>query len=121
MKSTKYLLPLVLLGATVASCDDYLDVKPVGKMIPTEVSQFENLLNNTNTLDYFMMDNNRNCCYAMLGDNLCLSYNHAHYQYTPSHPNLEMLAAYVYYDKLVQPTTTPFSGHTAYIARSVFQ
>ena len=51
MKSTKYLLPLVLLGATVASCDDYLDVKPVGKMIPTEVSQFENLLNNTNTLD----------------------------------------------------------------------
>lgn len=108
MKSTKYLLPLVLLGATVASCDDYLDVKPVGKMIPTEVSQFENLLNNTNTLDYFMMDNNRNCCYAMLGDNLCLSYNHAHYQYTPSHPNLEMLAAYVYYDKLVQPTTTPF-------------
>lgn len=108
MKSIKYILPLVLIGASVSSCDDYLDVKPVGKMIPTEVSQFENILNNTNTLDFFMMDNNRNCCYAMLGDNLCLSYNHAHYQYTSSHPNLEVLSAYVFYDKLVQPTVTPF-------------
>lgn len=118
MKSIKYILPLVFLGAAVASCDDYLDVKPVGKMIPTEVSQFENLLNNNNTLDFFMMDNNRNCCYAFLGDNLSLSYNHAHYQYTPSHPNLEILSAYVFYDKLVKPTSTPFFW-TSGIYRSV--
>ena len=107
MKTLKYILVLCII-AMATSCDDYLDVKPVGKMIPTEVSQFENLLNNNNTLDFFMMDNNRNCCYAFLGDNVQLSYNHAHYQYTSSHPNLEILSAYVFYDRLVQPNSTPF-------------
>lgn len=107
MKTLKYILVLCII-AMATPCDDYLDVKPVGKMIPTEVSQFENLLNNNNTLDFFMMDNNRNCCYAFLGDNVQLSYNHAHYQYTSSHPNLEILSAYVFYDRLVQPNSTPF-------------
>ena len=45
-------------GMCLISCGDFLDVKPVGKMIPTEVSQFENLLNNELTLQYFMYDNN---------------------------------------------------------------
>ena len=117
MKAIKYILPLTL-AAMVASCDDYLDVKPVGKMIPTEVSQFENLLNSSNTIDFFMMDNNRGCCYAMLGDNRCISETQARYQYTSTHPNLEMLAAYVFYDKLVNPNTTPFFW-TSGIYRSV--
>ena len=107
MKTIKHII-LLLFIALATSCDDYLDVKPVGKMIPTEVSQFENLLNNDKTIEYFMVDNNNGCCYALLGDNLCLSYNHAHYQYIPSHPNLEILSAYVFYDKLVQPNVTPF-------------
>jgi len=108
MKRIKYILTAVLLGAVVSSCDDYLDVKPVGKMIPTEVSQYEGLLNSDNSIDYFMMDNNGGCFYAMLGDNLTLSYNHAHYQFIPSHPNLDILSAYVFYDRLLQPNVTPF-------------
>lgn len=108
MKKFKYILPALVLGTATVSCDDYLDVKPVGKMIPTEVSQFEGLLNSDNSIEYFMMDNNSGCCYAMLGDNLTMSYNHAHYQYIPSHPNLDILAAYVFYDRVLQPNTTPF-------------
>ena len=46
MKKLKYIFAATL-AATLASCDNFLDVKPVGKMIPTEVSQFENILNNS--------------------------------------------------------------------------
>lgn len=108
MRTIRYIFPIAALAVMAVSCDDYLDVKPVGKMIPTEVSQYENLLNNTLTIQYFMSDNNHDCAYAMLGDNAMLSYNHAHYQYTPSSYILDMLAGYVFYDRLVNPSTTPF-------------
>lgn len=106
----KYLKYMAIgsIALATASCNDFLDVKPVGKMIPTEVSQFENLLNNTNTIDYFMMDNNRGCCYAMLGDNLRLSESHLKYRYIPSFPNLDLLAAYIYYSPMLNPLSTPF-------------
>ena len=35
-------LPLISILA-LASCDDYLDVKPMGKLIPTQVEEFENI------------------------------------------------------------------------------
>lgn len=54
MRKLGYIL-LVMCALECSSCDDFLDVKPVGQMIPTEVTQFENLLNNTTTLDYFML------------------------------------------------------------------
>lgn len=66
MKNNKYIIGLALSLSLLSSCGDYLDVKPVGQMIPTEVSQFENILNNTTTLSYQFMDNNRGCSYAIL-------------------------------------------------------
>ena len=55
MRKLIYLTLAAFVGI-FTSCDAFLDVKPVGKMIPTEISQFENLLNNTQTVDhYFMM------------------------------------------------------------------
>ena len=47
MRKLGYIL-LVMCALECSSCDDFLDVKPVGQMIPTEVTQFENLLNKMN-------------------------------------------------------------------------
>ena len=109
MKKLKYIFAATL-AATLASCDNFLDVKPVGKMIPTEVSQFENILNNSLTVDpYFMMDNNRSCFYAAMADNLTITENLAKYQYTATFPNLENLAAYIFYSPVLAPINSPFS------------
>lgn len=96
-------------GMCLISCGDFLDVKPVGKMIPTEVSQFENLLNNELTLQYFMYDNNNGCFYAALGDNIEISENQLNYLYTATFPNLDILAAYIFYSPIMRLTSTPFT------------
>ena len=119
---TKYIILSLLTaaGAMLTSCDDYLDVKPIGKMIPTEVSQFENLLNNVNTLNYFHMDNNGGCSYAALGDNLEISENQLNYNYTATFPNLDILAAYMFYEPMYNPTSTPFTWTYGYRAIGYF-
>lgn len=105
MKNFKYII--LAVAGLLSACSDYLDVKPVGKMIPTEVAQFENLLNNTNTLNYFMKDNNNGCFYAYMGDNLKLSENQANYQYISTFPNLDRLAGYIFYEPVMSPLSTP--------------
>lgn len=43
---------LFLISIAFTSCSDFLDVKPIGKLIPTEIEEFENLLNNESTIKY---------------------------------------------------------------------
>lgn len=109
MKTLKYIALATALAGTATSCSDFLDVKPVGKMIPTQVSQFENLLNNSNTIGDFMMDNNKGCFYAMMGDNLQMSETHYNYEYTSSHVNLDLLAAHIFYTPVLNPKSTYWS------------
>lgn len=118
MRKLLYLILATFVGV-FTSCNDFLDVKPVGKMIPTEISQFENLLNNAgNTIEtYFMTDNNGGCFYAMLGDNLQISENLAKYNYTAIFPNLDILAAAIYYSPIMSPTSTPM--HWLYTYRAI--
>lgn len=40
----KYILPILSLLLFFASCDNFLDVKPVGKVIPTTVPEFRSLI-----------------------------------------------------------------------------
>lgn len=63
MKKILYILiGLVLLS----SCDDYLDVKPVGKLIPTKIEDYDRLLNNSSTYKaYDYVDD-----LELLGDNV---------------------------------------------------
>ena len=49
------LLTISLMVGLFMGCHDFLDVKPVGKLIPTEVEEFENILNNTYTVDWYYM------------------------------------------------------------------
>lgn len=108
MRTFRYSILLMLL-VCISSCGHYLDVKPIGKMIPTEVSQFENLLNNSITIKYFFIDNNSSCFYSFMGDNLQMSENQANYQYTSTFPNLDLLAGYIFYQPVLNPLSTPFT------------
>lgn len=119
MKTYKYIL-LAALAGSMASCSDFLDVQPVGKMIPTEVTQFEKLLNNTTTVDRQFMDNNRGCSYAMLGDNLQISETQAIANYTATFPNLDLLAAYIFYQPMLNPNSTPMWWSYMWTATAYF-
>jgi hypothetical protein len=92
----------------ISSCEDFLDVAPVGKLIPTKVTEIENLLNNTNTIDFQFLDNNRGCFYAYLGDNLSISEILSEYTYTSTHPNIDRYAAYTFYLPYTNPLTTHY-------------
>ncbi|MBP3344272.1 MAG: RagB/SusD family nutrient uptake outer membrane protein [Bacteroidales bacterium] len=117
MRKLIYLTLAAFVGI-FTSCDAFLDVKPVGKMIPTEISQFENLLNNTQTVDhFFMMDNNGGCSYAMLGDNLMISENQKNYNYIETFPNLDIVAAAIFHAPMMDPTSTPM--HWTYTYRAI--
>ncbi len=82
--------------ALCMGCHDFLDVKPVGKLIPTEVEEFENILNNANTVDWYYMDNNRGTFLSMLTDNLEISENSANHNYVVTHPNIDRYAAFTF-------------------------
>lgn len=102
----KYLL-LSLVAFT--SCSDFLDVKPIGKLIPTQVEEFENLLNNDRTIDFHYMNNNRTSMYGLLGDNLSISENQDKFLYISSYVNRDIYAAYIYslpYDNPIKPQYT---------------
>ena len=71
---------MILILWLSVSCSNFLDVEPMGKLIPEEVEDYENLLNNLNTINYFLLYNNT-CYLATLGDNLEISENQARYQY----------------------------------------
>lgn len=95
---------VTLCAFAFAGCDDYLDVKPVGKMIPNEISQYENLLNNSYTIGDFLIDNStRLSAYCMLGDNVSISENQLLYQYSPSNANVGLLAGYIFHDPIWNP------------------
>ena len=49
-KYLKY-IAIASLGALALSCDNYVDIKTEGKLIPEETSNYRYLLNNTYTLD----------------------------------------------------------------------
>ena len=111
MKKNIYLIGVAISLTLFSSCGDFLDVKPVGQMIPTEVSQFENILNNTITLDYQFIDNNYGCFYAFLGDNVKISENQMKFNYNATFPNQEIIAAYKYYSPVYSERLFESTGY----------
>lgn len=100
---------LFLISVAFTSCSDFLDVKPIGKLIPTEIEEFENLLNNESTIKYHFMDNNNTSFYSMLADNLSISENQDKYKYVSSYVNKDVYAAYTFnvpYESPIKPQYT---------------
>lgn len=120
MKKIIYLL-LGLVSITTFSCNKYLDVKPIGQLIPSKVEDLENLLNNTNTISSFYADNNRGCFYAFMGDNLTISENQAIYLYKSTHPNVDRWAAFKFYYPYTNPIDPQYTWDWAiYRAAAIF-
>lgn len=99
---------ILTLAVLFASCNDFLNVDPVGKLIPAKVSELENLLNNVNTVDFQFLDNNRGCFYALLGDNITLSPNQAERMYYETHPNIDRYHAYIFALPYTNPEITNY-------------
>lgn len=104
MKHRIFLFTILLTAFVLSSCDKFLDVKPTGKMIPTEAAELEKLLNSSSTYQLFFQDNNRGCSYAFLSDNIEISQNQETYLYGNSSPNMDRYASYVYYSPYLDPT-----------------
>ncbi|TDS08886.1 RagB/SusD family nutrient uptake outer membrane protein [Sphingobacterium paludis] len=91
------------------SCKEFLDVKPVGRLIPSQVEDFENILNSSTTLDYHFFDNNRGSSYAFLGDNFTISDNQARFLYVSTHPNIDRYAAFTFYRPYLDPNKPQYT------------
>lgn len=103
------------------ACTDFLDVKPVGQLIPSKVEDLENLLNNTRSIDYHFIDNNRGSFYAFLGDNLRISDNQQKYLYLSTHPNVDRIAAYTFYTPYTDPNKPQYTWEWGiYRATAIF-
>ena len=98
------LLYLTLSLGLFTGCDDFLDVQPVGKLIPTQVEEFENILNNPKIVEnYYFVNNNGGSFLGNLGDNVYISENSATYDYTNLHPALDRYAAYTFKQPYMDP------------------
>lgn len=124
MKHFKIIYLMFFAGLLLGSCEDFLDTKPQGKLIPSTVAELEKLLNNSVFRQYNFYDNNMGNYYALLGDNVQMSALMCQYQYPETHYNLARLAAYIYnppYLKFLQPDAYHWSyPHSAiYYANTV--
>ena len=111
----------MLLGVLAFSaCSDFLDVKPVGKLIPTEVGQYENLLNNSFTVGHHFLDGYWGCPMAYLGDNIQVSENQAKYDYSNNEMVLDRYAAHIFYYPYENPLLPSSSWSAIYKASAIF-
>jgi starch-binding outer membrane protein, SusD/RagB family len=94
----------------LASCSKYLDVKPAGKLIPQagDVSSFDKLLNNTNTIDWIYQNNNRGSVLNYLTDDIELSNNQADYAWYNGHPNIDCYYAYIFKTPYANPAVQDY-------------
>jgi hypothetical protein len=96
MKIYKYSFMIICL-LMAASCKKYLDVKPVGKVIPSTVSEFDVLLDNETTVRSNFIDNNSGSSIGFLTDDFQLSDALGKVLYKGNnHPNLERFYAYIF-------------------------
>lgn len=100
------IIALFLFAGVISSCEKFLDVKPVGKLIPTEVEEFDNLLNNTKTVNYNFMDNSDASALVGFSDNVYMSDEVVKYAYNKQTQSLHNFATYIFnppYMNFTQP------------------
>lgn len=90
----------LLLTITLSSCNSFLDVKPSGRLIPTETQQLSSLMNNTHVFDWFYLDNNIGSSYGYRGDNFRMSETQE-MSYGLGSPISDRYAAYTFYEPMI--------------------
>lgn len=112
---------LLIIGISLLSmsCSNFLDVKPMGKLIPTEVEEYENLLNNLKTVDYYFLEGGSSYL-ATLGDNLKISENNAKHYFDISNSSISKYTSYTFQTPYYDPTTADAFWDKAYEAIGIF-
>ena len=113
---TLYIICLLFLSV---SCSNFLDVKPMGKLIPTEVEEYENLLNNVQTVNSYFLASNSSYL-ACLADNLKISGLSAAYYFDPGTSAISNYTSYTFQAPYYEPNTTDFFWENGYKAMGIF-
>lgn len=103
------LILLTIISGSLASCSKFLDVKPKGKLIPSEVADFDHLLDNSNIAQWAFLDNNTGCNLGYLTDNLAMSEGIGNINYKANnHPNIDRYWAFVFRQPYKNPATSDY-------------
>lgn len=113
---------LLLLGSAflASSCSDFLDVKPVGKLIPTEVPEFETLMNESNVSNGLLSYSNGVSDLMLLSDNVELCDEAVKNFYNPTSVLLSHLAVYSFSTPYINLNLGDGVYEKAYKATSIF-
>lgn len=105
----RILILVIIMAGSISSCKKFLDVKPKGKLIPSEVADFDHLLDNSNIAQWVFIDNNTGCNLGYLTDNLSLSDGIGNINYKANnHPNIDRYWAYVFRQPYKNPSTSDY-------------
>ncbi|MEI3798797.1 MULTISPECIES: RagB/SusD family nutrient uptake outer membrane protein [unclassified Chitinophaga] len=105
----RILILVIIMAGSISSCTKFLDVKPKGKLIPSEVADFDHLLDNSNIAQWVFIDNNTGCNLGYLTDNLSLSDGIGNINYKANnHPNIDRYWAYVFRQPYKNPSTSDY-------------
>lgn len=116
----KIVLAIALAGVLgLSACNDFLSVKPVGKLIPSEVAEYEALLNSSKVTDKLFAFNGQNVLLFMT-DNVVYSDNVVKYYYNPSNKHLSTLAAYSFTPPYMDLNLEDDLYYRSYIAVGIF-
>ena len=105
-----YIAFIALAALSLSSCTKFLDVKPAGKLIPEtgDVSSYDKLLNNTNTISYIFSNNNGTSSLNYLCDDIQLSDIQADYAWYNGHPNIDCYFAFIFKRPYSNPSTQDY-------------
>ncbi|HVI45715.1 MAG TPA: RagB/SusD family nutrient uptake outer membrane protein [Chitinophaga sp.] len=107
MKIHRLLYTIAAILPAFVSCNKFLDVKPKGKLIPTEVADFDHLLDNDGIASWNFMDNNRGSLLPFLTDNISLTDGLGNIAYKANnHPNIDRFYAYTFRQPYKNPAVS---------------
>jgi len=93
----------------LGSCKKYLDIKPKGSSIPATVADFDHLLDNYGTAEYYFRDNNSGSVISHLTDNVQLSEGQAKVAFLLNNfTNMERYYGYTFRHPYRNPTGNDF-------------
>lgn len=101
-----------IIAIIFCSCEGYLSVKPIGKLIPTKIYEYENLLNNTGLLNHGSF---AGPTFQMLGNNFVISKFRQENEYTSIGYNaIATYATYTFKVPYIDPNIidpSPYAEH----------
>lgn len=109
----RYLSIYILAGMLFTSCHKYLDVKPKGTLIPTTVSDFDHMLDNASTVEFYFQDNNRGSLVSYLSDNMEVTEGQAKAGFViANNPNIGRYYAHIFRQPYTDPNSNDYYWST---------